>query len=45
MTTLAMIFMFTAVLSVIALAAWCYYQILKKPALNPERRTHQERSV
>jgi hypothetical protein len=31
MTTLAVIFMSTALLFVVVLAVWCYYQILKKP--------------
>ncbi len=31
MTMLAVIFMSTAVLSVVVLAIWCYYKILKKP--------------
>jgi hypothetical protein len=31
MTVLAALFMTTAVLFVVALAAWCYYQVLKKP--------------
>jgi hypothetical protein len=31
MTILAILFMSTAVLSVVVLAVWCYYQVLKKP--------------
>jgi len=35
MTILAIIFMSTAVLSVIVLAIWCYYHVLKKPGGKP----------
>jgi len=31
MTVLAIMFMGTAVLFVVILTIWCYYQILKKP--------------
>ena len=30
MTVLAVIFMLVSLVSVIALAAWCYYQVLKR---------------
>lgn len=31
MTILAMLFMCTAVLSVVVLTSWCYYRILRRP--------------
>lgn len=35
MTLLAILFMSTAVLSVVMLAAWCYFQVLKNPDEEP----------
>jgi hypothetical protein len=35
MTVLAVIFMSTAVLSVVVLTIWCYYHVLKKPGGKP----------
>ena len=39
MTTLAVLFMSTALVFVIGLATWCYYQILRKP---PEKNRHSD---
>jgi hypothetical protein len=35
MTILAILFMSTAVLFVVVLAAWCYFQVLKAPDDKP----------